>query len=170
MFNKKSNTAFNNKVFSSSTMGDMKPSMEFLYELAKKKDIKSPSAVARALKSSQQTLKNWEARGISKEGAMKAQKMFGCDSNDLLAMDLGQVKQPHTYPTVKDTPAAPPFVQDLKARAQTTKWPFKDVTVSQWETITPDDKGDIERFILRCVKAVDPPAKQRRPAPHAAAG
>jgi hypothetical protein len=36
---------------------------------------------------SPQTVKNWETRGISRRGAMKAQAVFGCNANELLATE-----------------------------------------------------------------------------------
>ena len=88
---------FNNAVFSELTIHgmtkppEMMPSMRRLYDAAGSRDINSPSAVARVLVTTQQRLKNWEKRGISKEGAMKAQAIFGLDSNELRALDAKAV-------------------------------------------------------------------------------
>jgi phage repressor protein C with HTH and peptisase S24 domain len=56
--------------------------MKRLYEAAEAlKSLKGQSEVARALNLSPQTVNNWEARGISKPGMLKAQAVLGCDAN-----------------------------------------------------------------------------------------
>ena len=60
----------------------MNMQMTRLYEAAKQlKGIEGQSEVARALNTSPQTVNNWEARGISKAGMLKAQSVFGCSAN-----------------------------------------------------------------------------------------
>jgi phage repressor protein C with HTH and peptisase S24 domain len=55
--------------------------MTRLYEAAKTlHGIEGQSDVARALNASPQTLNNWEARGISRPGLLKAQMVFGCSA------------------------------------------------------------------------------------------
>ncbi|MGW8391112.1 XRE family transcriptional regulator [Pseudoduganella sp. HUAS MS19] len=55
--------------------------MTRLYEAAKAlRGIDGQSDVARALNASPQTINNWEARGISKPGLLKAQAVFGCSA------------------------------------------------------------------------------------------
>lgn len=55
--------------------------MERLYEAAKKlKGISGQSELARALNVSPQTVNNWEARGVSKQGLVTAQQSLGCDA------------------------------------------------------------------------------------------
>jgi len=85
MFSKKANVACNNILFSLAKIGVMHPSMVKLYDAAKNsRGVVGQSAVARALVESPQTVKNWEQRGISKGGAVKAQAVFGCNANELL--------------------------------------------------------------------------------------
>lgn len=56
----------------------MHPATERLYEAAKTLcDISGQSAIARALNESPQTVKNWESRGVSKSGALKAEELLG---------------------------------------------------------------------------------------------
>lgn len=75
----------NNILFKAPKIDHMHASMVKLYKIAKDtQGIVGQSAVARALVESPQTVKNWEKRGISKGGAMKAQAVFGCNANDLL--------------------------------------------------------------------------------------
>ena len=56
----------------------MHPVTERLYEAAQAlRNISGQSAVARALNESPQTVKNWETRGVSKAGALKAEELLG---------------------------------------------------------------------------------------------
>lgn len=105
---------FTNKVFSCLRIETMQPSMEALYKIAReKKTINSPAAVARVMNVTQQRMKNWESRGISKEGAMKAQAIFGLDANALLKADTAnlpanEIGKKHT----KKTPGTTPINED----------------------------------------------------------
>lgn len=57
----------------------MHETMKRLYEAARVlKGAEFPSEAARLLDESPQTLKNWEGRGISKGGLLKAQEIIGC--------------------------------------------------------------------------------------------
>lgn len=59
----------------------MHPHMERLYEAASElRGIEGQSAVAKALNTSPQRVKNWEARGMSSEGMLEAEKVFGCSA------------------------------------------------------------------------------------------
>ncbi len=52
--------------------------MDRLYEVAKEKaGITTPSELARVLNVSQQSVNNWEKRGISRQGLLLAQEHFG---------------------------------------------------------------------------------------------
>ena len=59
--------------------------MERLYQAAKElRGIEGQTEVAIALGQSPQTVNNWETRGVSKMGALKAQTVFGCSATWLL--------------------------------------------------------------------------------------
>lgn len=59
----------------------MHKQMERLYEAAKTlKGITGQSELARALNASPQTVKNWESRGVSREGMLTAQRIIGCSA------------------------------------------------------------------------------------------
>ena len=59
----------------------MHKTMERLYEAAKAlKGIQGQSDVGRALNMSPQVIKNWEARGVSKQGRLAAQQLIGCNA------------------------------------------------------------------------------------------
>lgn len=169
---KKSNTMFNNKVFSCHRMTSMRPSMATLYAIAReKRQINTPSAVARVMGVTQQRLKNWEIRGISKDGALLAQALFGVDSNQLLSSDGSiQESQSSEYKSAKDRPSAPPKVTDITHRHIDPTWPFKDLTKVQWNSLTDDQKAMVEKVGLSYLRTGDPPGKQLTPAPTAAAG
>lgn len=56
----------------------MHPATERLYQAAKTlSDVTGQSAVARVLNESPQTVKNWESRGVSRAGALKAEEILG---------------------------------------------------------------------------------------------
>lgn len=81
MFSDKSNTLCNTPCLRQMTMEVMHKQMERLYQAAKEAaGITGQSALALALNMSPQTVNNWEARGISKQGMLAAQAKFGCSA------------------------------------------------------------------------------------------
>lgn len=59
----------------------MHETMERLYQVAGQlRDIEGQTRLAEALNESPQTVNNWESRGISAGGALKAQRELGCDA------------------------------------------------------------------------------------------
>lgn len=59
----------------------MHEQMKRLYEAAELlSGLKTQAEIARALNQSQQTVNNWEARGISKAGLLRAQSAIGCSA------------------------------------------------------------------------------------------
>lgn len=59
----------------------MHEQMKRLYEAAKVlKRIYGQSELARAINASPQTIHNWQERGISKQGMLKAQEVIGCSA------------------------------------------------------------------------------------------
>lgn len=60
----------------------MEKSTARLYQAAKElKGLINPSQIARAFNTSPQTVKNWESRGMSKEGLLKAQQVIGVSAH-----------------------------------------------------------------------------------------
>jgi len=55
-----------------------------LYEAAACSGFDYPTAIATAMGISPAMVANWEKRGVSKEGCMKAQEVFGYSSNWIL--------------------------------------------------------------------------------------
>lgn len=125
---------FNNAVFSPGTMEgmtEMHPTTQRLYTAAREmRDVTGQSAVARLMDISPQVMKNWEARGVSEGGALKAQRVIGCDANWILtgesqlALKLGQDDKP--APT---NHAVHEELAHYKVKKQ--QWPFT--------TFTPDE-------------------------------
>lgn len=69
-----------------------------LYIAAQKiADIKGQSAVAHLLNESPQTVKNWESRGVSKAGIIKAAQIIGCNV-DWLMTGIGPMRRGNTEP------------------------------------------------------------------------
>lgn len=57
------------------------PSAQRLYDAAKAlMEVEGPSNVARLLGESPQNLTNWENRGVSSKGALKAEALIGCSA------------------------------------------------------------------------------------------
>ncbi|WP_297500540.1 hypothetical protein [Ferrovum sp.] len=64
----------------------MNETMKRLYEFLKTNHkLEGQSAVAARLNMSPQTLNNWEGRGISKNGALQAQTIFGCNAHWIIS-------------------------------------------------------------------------------------
>lgn len=81
----------------------MKPSAQRLYDAAEKlHGIRGLTEVARLLDEKQQTVKNWESRGVSKAGMIKAQQKIGCSAEWLESglgnMDIGIPKEVKNIP------------------------------------------------------------------------
>jgi phage repressor protein C with HTH and peptisase S24 domain len=80
---------FNNGVFSQAIIKCMSKQknhqpLDRLLEIARAHEIQGPAALARRLGETEQTVTNWGSRGVSKQGAMKAQAEFGVSANWLL--------------------------------------------------------------------------------------
>jgi hypothetical protein len=86
MFNYVSNGLFNNAVFNVQTIARMHETMARLYLAAKRlKAVEGQTPLANVLNESPQTVKNWESRGVSFQGALKAQDALGCNANWILS-------------------------------------------------------------------------------------
>lgn len=124
----------------------MHESMVRLYKIALDKGIRGQSAVARELNESPQTVKNWESRGISVTGALKAQGLFGCDANWILGYPLtaGYRTDVSSALHVEERPRNP------------WGWPFKEVDYSQFTLLSDDERRLVEETILMFVKRHEP--------------
>lgn len=81
MFKEIANTMFNRSLKSCEIICAMNAQMTRLYQAAKKlKGVEGQTDVARMFDATPQTLNNWESRGISNEGLLKAQEVLGCNA------------------------------------------------------------------------------------------
>lgn len=166
---------FNNVAFSHSTivaMSDtpaLKPSMKLLYETARQRDINNPAAVARKLGATQQSLKNWDHRGISKQGAMKAQAVFGLDSNTLLELDLKDAAaanlQPGSVP-IRPLVAAEEGPKYVAKRESRDVWTTEAIKIMS--SLKPAQREGAVATLRTYVHNLGPPEKRSAPA-HSAA-
>lgn len=151
----------------------MQPSMVHLYKIAKEeRQVKSPAAVGRVMSVSQQRLKNWENRGVSKEGALIAQQIFGVDSGFLLALNT-VAETTNIAPMVYETSAKAPLPNANLAQEtivhHANHWPFGSVTASQWRSLAASQKKVVEGVAKAFISAVDPPLQCSSPANNSAA-
>jgi phage repressor protein C with HTH and peptisase S24 domain len=81
MFNSNVNRACNTSCLVAPIIPRMHKQMERLYLAAKElRGVSTQAELARALNQSSQTVKNWESRGISMAGMLKAQGEIGCSA------------------------------------------------------------------------------------------
>lgn len=86
----------------------MHTSADRLYQAAKLlRDISGQSAVARLLNESPQTVKNWETRGVSRSGAMKAENVLGVRANWLITGEGDMTSGSVIAPREEFLPATP---------------------------------------------------------------
>jgi len=97
----------------------MHAQMKRLYEAAAAlAGLRTQAEIARALNQSQQTVNNWEARGISKAGLLKAQSAIGCSATWLETgappMALAPRLVADGSPAGSGEPADHPFLSDAR--------------------------------------------------------
>jgi phage repressor protein C with HTH and peptisase S24 domain len=89
--------------------------MERLYQAAKDlRGITTQAELARALNQSSQTVKNWESRGISMAGMVKAQAELGCSATWLETGAGAMTVQPEQRP-LQDVLALVPGAKRVRA-------------------------------------------------------
>lgn len=146
------NAACNNNMFNTATISAMHESMTRLYAAAHKVKGKklSPSDLARALAESPQRIHNWESRGISKEGALKAQQEFNCNANWL----LGTSGDAYIIP-------APESPQNAMAVHEPSPvyWPFELVDRQRYHTLSLAAQHAAQLRMMDEVKAQEAEAK-----------
>lgn len=103
-----SNNLCNNAMFSGNRIPGMHDQMKRLYKAAEElKGVSGQSDVARLMNASPQTLNNWEVRGISKAGMIKAQETVGCSATWLETgkgkMRVGLVDNTMPGPEIRGT-------------------------------------------------------------------
>jgi|GEM_PF-902320 len=84
MFKEKANALFINDPFTCESIPRMHATMVRLYEAVRTlrglQEQPTPTDIAKALNQSQQTINNWERRGMSRPGMIEAQKLIGCSA------------------------------------------------------------------------------------------
>jgi SOS-response transcriptional repressor LexA len=81
MFINKSNALCNTRCLVNEKIAVMHIQMTRLYEAAQKlRGLTTQTEIAKLLNQSNQTVNNWEARGMSKGGMLKAQEVLGCSA------------------------------------------------------------------------------------------
>lgn len=154
MFTPMSNTTFNNILFSGETIQNMHPSMERLYQFVNEaQQLQGQSAVARKMDATPQTINNWEERGISEGGALKAQNLFGCNANWL----LGRSEK-------TEAPAQPGVVLVADDNNGGWQWPFWSISPKDYALLTAEERQHIESGISLIVKNRGQPEKHVAPA------
>lgn len=146
-------------VFSEKTIEqvpEIHQSTQRLYQAARDlRDVTGQSAVARLLGATPQVVKNWEARGISSDGALLAQKIIGCNANWLLE-GITRMRDDSWLPE-------PAYAKQPSAPIYTIKtdvdWPFRDVTKEEFAHLSDLDKGQIEGFVKSLLRPA--PSKQQ---------
>lgn len=169
MFKQNARLVFNNAVLKKKTIplmtekGSFHASTQRLYLAARElKSVNGQSAVARLLNQSPQTVKNWEARGISKAGAIEAARIIGCSALWLMQgigpMTAGAAEQTEAVPT-----PPPSYWREGKA-----SWPFKTISPDQYNTLSFEQKMHVEQNIRMIIGPIE--EKQDQPRKIAAAG
>lgn len=109
MFNPTVNTVCNTSCLVQPIIVRMHIQMERLYRAAKElKGINTQAELARALNQSSQTVKNWESRGMSKAGLVKAQADIGCSATWL---ETGEGEMTMNQPPALTLVHASPFIE-----------------------------------------------------------
>lgn len=127
MFNAQVNASCNNVLFSPPTMAAMQavdaihPSFSRLLDAARPHGDTRPADIVKRLSVSAQTMTNWRKRGVSQEGARKAQRAYGCDANAILGTELGvsatkRVSEPISRFDATFTDTLPPDSQRVRVR------------------------------------------------------
>lgn len=118
MFSQQVNTPCNNKTFSSRTIHLMAKqsskhsSMARLFDCAREHGDMAAAVIATRMGVSAQTIQNWIERGLSRDGALTAQRVYGCDANWLLGK--GGSRRPGE--SVTEEPAAYTYIAPLRSQ------------------------------------------------------
>lgn len=144
----------------------MEASAQRLYEAAKMlRRVVGQTNVARLLNESPQTVKNWESRGVSDAGAIKAEGVIGCRAY-WLATGEGEMLD---SPTPSTQPA--PAVLDLAAALPVVLDALGELTAGQWRMVRarldhmpvhPEMRDDVASDVLPVLQAAA--TKHRRAA------
>lgn len=124
--------------------------MRRLYQVtANNEGVKlGPSELAKSLNESPQVIKNWESRGISIAGALKAQEKFECNANWLLEKsstpDMAQIAH-HGIIQQPLRVAEPPAWE----------WPFQLVERHRYMALPDAEKHQAQVRMMDEIKALE---------------
>lgn len=109
--------------------------MDRLLAAAARRDIHGPSALASALNESDQVVTNWSRRGVSRGGAVKAEKLLGISSFWVLTGTGANPDGPDKYPTdeLKQSISLDDG-QNVIRSAHSLQNEINDVVIRQFET------------------------------------
>jgi len=114
-------------------------------------------------------IKNWEARGISKDGALIAQALFGIDCNELLALNVSADSPGTAYVTRTEPVQGLHQISEKRAGRAQSEWPFETVTPEQWEALTQNQKSAVEAVACGYISTGGATLQHAKPAHKAAA-
>jgi hypothetical protein len=105
--------------------------------MARKLHIKSP-----------QVVKNWEDRGVSKDGILRAHRYAGINP---LFLETGAGE-----PLVSDV-TQPPQAQDgaRQCPPMDCQWPFEEIEITQWSSLPERTKGKLEEMLLTAMRSFE---------------
>lgn len=135
-----------NEVFTAGTIGVMDSSYIRLMEAAKKATlgtanaISRPGELARHMNESPQRIHNWQVRGVSKEGAIKAEGLYGVSASYILEGSESQAPHPSGPP-----PLPPPDFADRREVTDTDWGLLQDVHLVMSEQELSELRARAER-------------------------
>lgn len=107
-----------------------------LYAAAKQlANVEGQTALAALLHESPQAINNWESRGVSERGALKAQAILGCDANWLLT----------------------------GAGAMLAGWPFPRVEPERYLAMSAEDRAWVQARLQQAIEECEAGAQNADP-------
>lgn len=101
-----------------------------------------PARIAELLHESYQTISNWAARGVSRDGAIKVERVMGSPAVWILFGEVPpEEKKPQRYPLAG---VSEHFAKEPDWGA----WPFRRVSTKQWSELTGRQRDAVEDVVL----------------------
>lgn len=111
----------------------------------------APTRLGTAMDASPQTVTNWAERGVSRDGALAAERLTGCSAAWILdGKALAYVPGVATTTVVAREPV--PLVD--------YGWPFRKISRAQWATVDDDTRERVEAVILAMIRPPGPEKQQ----------
>lgn len=142
MFIHLSNMTFNNSMFTSEKLGAMHETMKRLMAEAKRlRGINTQTELANLLNESPQRVNNWSRRGVSVDGAVSAEKAFGC-SPAFVLNGIESILGFSESATITEKVSEP-----TKFYMTNPPWPFKNISPVEFSRLTLDQINDVEQLV-----------------------